>query len=67
MAADGFSLDGSGELSGIALIPESKMDLWTTGIPHQRRCIVAGRLLLGHEACEHYLRCRQFMRANRSI
>jgi hypothetical protein len=25
MAADGFSLDGSDELSGIALIPESKM------------------------------------------
>ena len=67
MAADGFSLDGSGELSGIALIPESKMDLWTTGIPHQRRCIVAGRLLLGHETSEHHLRRRQFMLADRSV
>jgi hypothetical protein len=56
MAADRFSLHGSGELSGIAFILESKMHLWTTGIPHQRRRVVAGRFLLIHEMSKHHLR-----------
>jgi hypothetical protein len=56
MAADRFSLHGSGELSGIAPIPESEMHLWLTGFPHQRRRVVAGRLVLIHEMSKHHLR-----------
>jgi hypothetical protein len=56
MAADCFSLHGSGELSGIAFIPESEMHLWTTSIPHQRRRVVAGRFLLIREMSERQLR-----------
>jgi hypothetical protein len=67
MAADRFSLYGSGELSGIAFIPESEMHLWLTGIPHQRRRVVAGRLMLIHETSEHHLRFRQFIAADGCI
>jgi hypothetical protein len=65
MAPDYFSLHGSGELS--SLILESEMHLWTTGIPHHCRCIVAGRLLLPNKTCEHGLRCRQFVTAGWSF
>ena len=61
MAADRFSLHGSGELSGIAFILESKIHLWTAGISHQSGRVVAGRLLLIHKTSQHYLRFRQFI------
>jgi hypothetical protein len=63
MAADCLGLHGSGELSGI----KSEIHLWTTGIPHQCRRVVAGRLLLIHETSEHHLRFRQFIAADRCI
>jgi hypothetical protein len=62
-----FSLHGRGELSGVALIVESQINLWTTGIPHQRRRVVAGRLLLIHETSEHHLRFRKFIAADGCI
>jgi len=67
VAADRFSLNGSGEISGISLIPESEMHLWTTGIPHQRRCIVADRFLLIHKAFEQGLRRCQFIPADKFV
>ena len=67
MAADRFSFYGRGELSGIALILESEIHLWTTSIPHHRRCIVASRLLLSYKTQQHRLRCRQFVTARRSV
>jgi hypothetical protein len=67
MAADRFSLHGSGELSGIAFILESKIHLWTAGISHQSGRVVAGRLLLIHKTSQHHLRFRQFIAANGCI
>ena len=67
MAADRFSLRGSGELSGIAFILESEIHLWTTGIPHQCRRVVAGRLLLHHKPCEQRVECLQFITDNRTL
>ena len=67
IVADRFSLNGSGEISGISLIPESEMHLWTTGIPHQRRCIVADRFLLIHKAFEQGLRRCQFIPADKFV
>jgi hypothetical protein len=61
MAVDGFRFDGSGELSGICLILEGEKNRRPTSVPHQRRCIVAGRLLLTHKTFEHDLGCRQFV------
>jgi hypothetical protein len=66
MAAGSFSLYGVGQFSSIGLILESEIHLWTTGIPHHRRCIVAGWILLRHKTFEHGLRCRQFVTADRS-
>jgi hypothetical protein len=67
MPAGRFGLYGCGQFSSIGLILESEIHLWTTRIPHHRRCIVAGRLLLPHKTCEHGLCCRQFVTADRSV
>jgi hypothetical protein len=56
-----FRIDGGGQSSGITLMLESEMDLRTTAIRHNRRCVSARWLQLPDKTFEaglHFLEIR---------